>query len=151
MTDQDKARMMGFTNLEDYYAWKGMNKGLNPWDYEFVDPPGHQPRIKFKTKDGTCSVAENVHMALCHWFMRYLPDVPLPADVQPFVVYQGNPIPGSGDPKKLLDACIACCERNWAKTPELDGETVEDRQWSLLGWLRGRGEIVGLRVDGVEQ
>ena len=84
--------------------------------------------IKYKTSDGGKTVARTASLALFHWYMRIIPELPRP-DPMPILEFVeiGNPIPGPYDPM-FMYLLIGGVERTFGKSPELDQELFR-KEW----------------------
>lgn len=98
--------------------------------------------LTYKCKDGSETRAATASMGLLHWYMRHVPQKPLP-DPCPIleVIPVSKPMPGPYDPKFLVLA-TSVIERTYGSSPEIPSEFLEEDWYNTLPSSRMTHESV---------
>lgn len=104
----------------------------------------------YKDKNGGETVARTASLALTHWYMRTIPNLPDLPDPMPIleVVQTSAPHPGPYDPKFFL-VVIGAIERTYGTAPEIADEFFNQKWYNNLpNGLSDHKIVVQARRDG---
>jgi len=105
--------------------------------------------FRYKTKDGGETVSMTASLGLLHWYMRQIPNDPLP---DPFPILAVIPtkrdMPGPYDPN-FFTLVISIVERTYGTAPEIAQEFYEAGWYNNLpNGLSDHKTVVQARRDG---